>query len=171
MFVLRAAPQAAVGPPAEAYAREVAFACAQARLAPHNESAWDALRGLAAHGAQPGAPRHALAADPRYLALCREVLDAAPGCAPALALLADVFLSQAALLSEAAAAAQAAEDASASGSAGEPAAAPLLDRRHAKAAADEARRLARLALERLVAADPLKRPYLRLELAALAAAS
>lgn len=180
MFVLRAGPEAAVGPPAEAYSREVDYACAQARLAPHNESAWEALRGLAAAGAQPGAPRHALAADPRYLSLCREVLDAAPGCAPALALLADIFLAQAVLLGEAAAQAQAAEQPAASGATGAgaaaapeaaAAAAAPLDGRHARAAAAEARRLARLALERLAAADPLKRPYLRLELAALAAAS
>lgn len=163
LFVLRAAAAAAVGTPQEAYDREVDFAASKAALAPHSEAAWEALRGLAA---LPGAPSHALAADARFLGLARQVLDRAPACPPALALLADVFLEQAALLGEAAAAAAAAE----AGPEGAAAGAPALDRRHAAAAAAEARRLARQALERLAAADPIKRPYLRLELAALAAA-
>lgn len=179
--MLRNAPAAAVGPPAESYDREVDFTAAQTRLAPHNESAWEALRSLAAAEVQPGAPRHALAADSRYMALCREVLEASPGCPPALTLLADVFLAQAALLGEAAAAAEGAGDddmmrtssggeaAAAAAGAAEDAPAQALDRRHAAAAAAEARRLARLVLERLAVADPIKRPYLRLELAALAA--
>ncbi|EFN51976.1 hypothetical protein CHLNCDRAFT_37079, partial [Chlorella variabilis] len=44
IFVLRGAPAAAVGAPREAYDREVAFAAAQLRLVPHNESVWEALR-------------------------------------------------------------------------------------------------------------------------------
>ena len=165
IFVLRNAPPAAVGLPAEAYAREVEFAAAQARTAPHSESAWEVLRELAGG---PGAPPHALASDARYLAACREVLDAAPGCSPALALLADVLLAQAALLGEAAEAAAAREGGDGAGKAAAASGAPPLDRRHAAAAAVEARRLARLALERLAATDPLRRPFWRLELAALA---
>ena len=168
LFVLRSAPAAAVGTPREAYDREADFAAGKAALAPHSEAAWEALRALAA---LPGAPSHALAADSRFLGLARQVLSQAPACPPALAVLADVFLEQAALLGDAAAAAAAAE----TGGAGAEGAAVSaseggLDRRHAAAAAAEARRLARQVLERLAAADPIKRPYLRLELAALAAA-
>ncbi|PRW32925.1 farnesyltransferase geranylgeranyltransferase type-1 subunit alpha [Chlorella sorokiniana] len=122
LFVLRAAPPAAVGTAQEAYGREVEFASNKAALAPHSEAAWEALRSLAA---LPGAPRHALAADTRFLALAQQVLGSAPACSPALALLADVFLEQAALLSEAAAAAAAAE---AGGAALPPAPSDLLEK-------------------------------------------
>ena len=167
LFVLRAAPAAAIGTPQEAYDREVDFAAGKAALAPHSEAAWEALRAMAA---LPGAPGHALAADARFLALARQALGRAPAGPPALALLADVFLEQAGLLSEAASAAAATEAGSASAEGGAAGTEAALDRRHAAAAAAEARRLARQALERLAAADPIKRPYLRLELAALAAA-
>jgi hypothetical protein len=151
VFVLRNAPAAALGPPREAYEREVEWAGGQLRLAPHNESAWEALRGLAAGGGGLAAPRRALAADPRYLELCREVLVAFPACAPALSLLADVFLEQGALL----------EEAAAGGGGADPAA--------ARAGAAAARRLAREVLGRQLVADPIRRPYLRARLAALAA--
>lgn len=145
MFVLRSAPAAALGPPREAYDREVDWTAGQLLLAPHNDSAWEALRGLAAGGGGLAAPRRALAADARYLSLCREVLDSFPACVPALSLLADVFLEQATLLEEA-------------------------DRGEGPAAAGAAaaRRLAREVLGRQLVADPVRRPYLRMRLTALA---
>lgn len=163
-----------MGAPREAYDREVAFAAAQLRLVPHNESVWEALRSLAAPpwpaqaggAAGLGPPPHALAADPRYLELCREVLGGAPGCAPALSMLADVLLEQAALLEEAAAAAAAAGESSDDGGGEAPAGA---EGQAAAASAAVARRLARQVLQRQLVADPIKGPYLRLELAALSA--
>ncbi|KAL4422871.1 hypothetical protein ABPG75_009068 [Micractinium tetrahymenae] len=190
IFVLRNAPPSAIGPPAEAYDREVDFAARQLRQAPHNESCWEALRALAAG---PGAPRLALAADPRYLQLCREVLGGAedgdggglPACAPALSLLADVLLEQAALLQDAAVLVRSGSDSggdgqdcgAAAGPTGDAAAATAaaagpqtLDPATLEAAVAAARRLAAQALERQLAADPIKRPYLTLELAAVEAA-
>ena len=162
LFVLHNAPVAAVGPPSEAYDREVDFTARTLRLAPHNESGWEALRALM--GAHPGAPRRALAADPRPLGLCREVLAGTPGCAPALSLLGDVLLEAAALLRDAA---------RLLGSDGGPTAAATgraLDAKAAQVAAAAAQRLAREALERQLAADPMKRPFLGAELAAVDAA-
>jgi hypothetical protein len=170
IFVLRAAPPAAgLGAPAEAYDREVDFAAAKLRLAPHNEAAWEALRSLAAAGGEGGgAPGFALAADPRYLALCREVLAAAPACPPALALLADVLLEQAALLRSALDGMGVSGSGSSGGSDAAPGGqAPCMSRRAGEAAAAEARRLARRVLERLAVADPIRRPFLAAELAAL----
>jgi hypothetical protein len=169
--VLCAAPLAAgLGAPGEAHNREVDFAAAKLRLAPHNEAAWEALRSLAAAGGESGgAPGFALAADPRYLGLCREVLAAAPACPPALALLADVLLEQAALL-RAALDYMGASSGSGSGSGGDTATAgqaPGMSRRAGEAAAAEARRLARRVLERLAVADPIRRPFLAAKLAAL----
>lgn len=177
IFVLRNAPPSVAGPPPEAYDREVDFATRQLHAVPHNESGWEALRALAAG---PGAPDRALAADPRYLQLCREVLGGAedgggsglPGCAPALSLLADVLLEQAALLQGAAALLQVSSASSDSGQDGDaPAAeAPTLSLDAVETAAAAARRLAVQALERQLAVDPIKRTYLRLELAAVEAA-
>lgn len=176
IFVLRNAPPSVAGPPPEAYDREVDFATRQLHAVPHNESGWEALRALAAG---PGAPDRALAADPRYLQLCREVLGGAedgggsglPGCAPALSLLTDVLLEQAALLQGAAALLQVSSASSDGGQEGDaPAAgAPTLSLDAVETAAAAARRLAVQALERQLAVDPIKRTYLRLELAAVEA--
>lgn len=186
VFVLRNAPPTAIGPPAEAYDREVDFVARQLCAAPHNESCWEVLRALAAG---PGAPPRALAADPRYLQLCREVLGGEgsdgglPACAPALSLLADVLLEQAALLRDAAAlllgstaSGDRGHDGGAAGAgaagaaAGDAGGASALDPAALAAAVAAARRLTAQVLERQLAADPIKRPYLRLELASVEAA-
>lgn len=172
LCVLRSAPESVLGTPREAYDRELEFAAAKLQLAPHNACAWEMLRSLAAApaaaverlqkaGGGLEAPPHALAADPRYLDLCRETLGQFPACAPALALLADIFLEQARLLEEVSV-----SEAAAGGGDMAPAA---VDAQAAAAGAAAARRLAREVLDRLLVADPIKRPFLRLELAALGA--
>ncbi|KAK9840919.1 hypothetical protein WJX81_000336 [Elliptochloris bilobata] len=88
-FVVSGAP---TKDPGAVLAREVAFAAAQIRRAPHNDSAWAYLRGL------PALPGQAaqLAYEPGIPAICLEVLSGDhPSCPPALALLADVYAAQA----------------------------------------------------------------------------
>ncbi len=120
------------------------------QVAPHNESAWNYLRGLAG---LPGAPPRAVAADARWRRACEEALARQPSCAPALALLADIFAEQAALLDQAAAAGAEPAGAGASG-----------DLAHAAALA---RQLAREVLGKLAVADPIRAGYYRYRAAGL----
>ncbi len=102
--------------------------------APHSEAAWAYLRGLAR---ARGAPRAALAAEPGIRAACLEALCVDGGNAGALALLADVYAAQAALLRGA----------------------PGGDPRGAAAA--RAAGLAAGLLRKLEVSDPMRAPYWR----------
>ena len=152
-FVVAEAPLEATGPAADSYSREVDLVASKLRLAPHNEAAWGYLRGLAV---LPGVPGGGLAADARVLAACREALAAQPSCVPALGLLTEVLLAQAALLEEAAQ--------RVSGSAGSGDASGSRAARWEEAAA-RARCDAATALCKLAVADPLRRSYYELQLA------
>ena len=136
-------PAAPSGPAARPH-REVEFAASKLRLAPHNESAWAYLRGLALLA---GAPRRAAGADGRWRAAAEEALRAAPSCAPALALLAEVYAEQGVLLEEEAVAAAAGAEG------GSGTCADLLR------AAEVARRLAAEVLRKLAVADPLREGF------------
>lgn len=131
--------------------REVDFVATKLRLAPHNESAWNYLRGLAA---LPGTPSRSAATDARWRAACEEALAAEPSCAPALALLADVYAEQAGMLGAAGGSSR-----KQAGEAGE-----------AGRAAVVARRLAGQVFGKLVVADPIRAPYYQHRAAQLARA-
>lgn len=75
--------------------REVLFATTKIRLAPHSESGWTYLRALAQ---LPGSPPHAVATDPKWTAISKEVLVKTPCCIPACSFLADIYVEKALLL-------------------------------------------------------------------------
>jgi hypothetical protein len=134
-------------------AREVDFAASKIRVAPNSESAWNYLRGQARLA---GAPARAAAADDRWRRACEEALARQPSCAHALALLADVYAEQAAMLERAAAATPGAGDANAA----------QRRERLARAAA-LARRLAGELLGKLAVADPTRVGYYHYRAASL----
>ncbi len=138
--------------------REVDFALAKVRLAPHNESAWDYLRGLAQ---LPGSPAHAAGADVRWRRACEQVLCTLPSCAPALALLADIYSEQAALLEEQAEEAAAAAEAGRGSGGGD----GSLGAEQLGRAAAVARRLEGEVLGKLCVADPMRAPYYQYKMA------
>ena len=105
--------------------------------APHNESAWAYLQGLAGLA---GAPAHTAAVDERWRRTCEKVLARHPSCTPALSLLADVYAAQEALLEQAAS--------PAGPQSGETAQAIAV-----------AKRLSVKLLDRLVVADPIRAGY------------
>lgn len=69
---------------------ELDFAAKTIRKAPHNQSPWNYIRGIA----KLGGARTGLSHCSRIHSLCQEVLEELPSCSPALALLADVYTAQ-----------------------------------------------------------------------------
>lgn len=95
-FVVSQASQGCLaGTSIEIYSREVLFATTKIRLAPHSESGWTYLRALAQ---LPGSPPHAVATDPKWTAISKEVLVKTPCCIPACSFLADIYVEKALLL-------------------------------------------------------------------------
>jgi protein farnesyltransferase/geranylgeranyltransferase type-1 subunit alpha len=138
-YVAATAPPAALGAASqrEVFEQELGYVRAALARAPHSEAAWAYLRGLAS---ARGAPRAALAAEPAFRAACLDALHADGGNAGALALLADVYAAQAALLRGApGGGGGAARDAAAARAAG----------------------LAAALLRKLEVADPTRAPYWR----------
>lgn len=70
--------------------RELDFAAKSIHSAPHNQSPWNYIRGIAKLGGAESSLSHCS----KIHRLCQEVLEAFPSCSPALSLLADVYASQ-----------------------------------------------------------------------------